>query len=283
MIDIFKQNEETQPVKKITGLPPIERRYKNIENEIKINQNIYKYNEVVLNKLEQNESSLFTAKYNDIWIPNHISYENELHAVHNQKFGTCGIEAATTLIEWWLWKKTGIKYVFTRGEIRDIAADTNGLTYSKRKKDPGSAWPSEAIQKAYCFNDNLKKHYWSDQTFSNTCNIFKNLIDKEYGNINSSIIYLSNDYDYSKNIKRSLNMDYVRYILNTYGCTTWTYWETGGCPPGGHAVCLCKADETGVWVRNSWGSKILNYQSLSFLNKNLIEFWDGLDICFKPC
>jgi hypothetical protein len=37
MIDIFKQNGESQPVKKITGLPPIERRYKDIENNLKIN------------------------------------------------------------------------------------------------------------------------------------------------------------------------------------------------------------------------------------------------------
>jgi hypothetical protein len=85
------------------------------------------------------------------------------------------------------------------------------------------------------------------------------LIDKEYGSINGAIVYLSSNNNYSKNIEKSMNMDYVRYILNTYGCTTWVYYESNGVPPTGHAVCLCKADETGVWVRNSWGSKILNY------------------------
>lgn len=282
MIDIFKQNASKQTLK-ITGLPQIERRYKNIENEIKINQNIYKNNDDVFYKLNENKSSLFTAKYKDIWIPNHISYENELHAVHDQDYGTCGIESATTLIEWWMWKKTGKKYVFTRNEIHDIAADTNGLSYSKRKKDPGSAWPHEAIKSAYKFNDNLSLHYWSNEIFSNTCDKFKKMIDKEYGSIDNAIIYLSPSRSYSKNIKKSKNMDYVRYILNVYGCTTWVYYEAKGNPPTGHAVCLCKADETGVWVRNSWGSKILKYQSISFLDKNLFDYWDGLDICFKPC
>jgi hypothetical protein len=28
-----------------------------------------------------------------------------------------------------MWKKTGKKYVFTRNEIHDIAADTNNYTY----------------------------------------------------------------------------------------------------------------------------------------------------------
>jgi hypothetical protein len=105
------------------------------------------------------------------------------------------------------------------------------------------------------------------------------LIDTEYGSIDSAIIYLSPPK--SNSIEKSKNMDYVRYILNTYGCTTYTYLEPYS--GAGHAVCLCKADTTGVWIRNSWGSKTLKHLSMSFLNKNLIHSWDGLDICFKPC
>lgn len=282
MIDIFKQNEETQPVKKITGLPSIDRRYKNIEDELKINWNIYKNNDDLFYKLNKNESSLFTAKYNDIWIPNHISYENELHAVHSQTYGTCGIESATTLIEWWMWKKTGKKYVFTRNEIHDIAADTNHLSYNSRKKDPGSAWPHEAIKSTYEFNNNLSRHYWSSEKFSNTCDTFKNLIDKEYGSINSAIVYLSSNKNYSKNIEKSMNMDYVRYILNVYGCTTWTY-STESKTSSGHSVVLCQANDNSVWIRNSWGKKQLTKQTLSYLQSHLFDYWDGLDICFKPC
>jgi hypothetical protein len=88
-----------------------------------------------------------------------------------------------------MWKKTGKKYAFSWDEIMDITADTNNLSYDKRKKDPGNTWPSEALFSAYNFNDNLTNHYWSDGKFSTTCDVFKQLIDRYYGKVANSFIY----------------------------------------------------------------------------------------------
>lgn len=192
------------------------------------------------NKLRQQKTfRISQTKY----LPKEISYENMIGRVHNQQYGTCFAECATTVVENWLWMRTGQKISFSIDEIDEIAADSKGSSLKERQKNRDNAVSGGHAYKAlvaiYNFNSNTSQHAWV-QT-SDLCKKFKDLIDTFPSNREK--FFDVDEYEKDQIITRLVNHGPFCISLN---------WK--GNQYAGHAVTVIAADEKNVYFRNSHGS-----------------------------
>lgn len=245
----------------------------------------------IISLLNNKNIKLFGAGNKSQYFPNVIDYKSQIgNNVHNQgSYGTCFAEAATLLIEYWLWLRFGKKIIFSREEIWDLAGDVKNSSYNYRKTNKYQAisggWADRALNSAYYYNDNLKKHFFTQQKNSNTFKLFKDAIDYAYGGITGAF-HKFKRYD----VEINKNMDYVRKMLLWYGPSCWDCkWNSGDS--SGHAILLYKADQNSLTIRNSWGGldtnkrfvvKSSDKKSNDFvLNNHITSTFCGLDVSFS--
>lgn len=233
--------------------------------------------------------NLFGAGNKSQYFPNVIDYKSQIGTnIHKQRYGTCFAEAATLLIEQWLWLRFGKQIKFSREEIEDLAGDTKGSTRTKRKNDKDAAISGgrapTALKYAYYYNDNLKLHYYTNQIRSENFDLFKQAIDYTYGGITGAF------HHFTGTKIDNMNMDYVRKMLLWYGPSCWRcMWSNGAS--GGHALVIYKADSKSLTVRNSHGTsntdkrfvvKSADKNKEDYeLDKSLKDGRIGLDVTFS--
>lgn len=208
------------------------------------------------------KKALFSSYAADAGIryPKTLDYEFTIDAVHDQQYGTCFCEAATTWVEQWLWMKTGKKWTFTEHEIWEIAADSKLSSKFLREADRDDAvsggYPKPALEAIYNFNQNLDLHYWV-QGESEICNKFIELVDKDIGSF-EVVSVPANRASISQAMFENGPMP-----------VSVNWYKT---PGSGHCIVACKYNEEKVWFRNSWGDKTLvgwtwhDYEKYSMAN-----------------